>query len=114
MNRSLAPALVHALRTLVLDLASGRFSQLEAGGRLGRLTAVELRAEIERYGRTLAPLPEGSFDVDVYPVDGARSASWLDLPLWTEEEGRSDLTLSLVATKDGETYRVEMCDIHVL
>lgn len=35
-------------------------------------------------------------------------------PLWTREEGRSDLTLSVTAIKQGETYTVEVDDLHVL
>lgn len=40
---------------------------------------------------------------------------WVDVNLYTIEEGRSDLMLQLTVTDDpGEFYRVEMNDLHVL
>jgi hypothetical protein len=39
----------------------------------------------------------------------------VNLPLWTKEEGRSDLTLQMHFTEsDGALYAVEIDDLHVL
>jgi hypothetical protein len=107
--------LFDAIRDLVEDLARGRLREIEADGRAGRLSASELLSAIRDYGRTLVPLPdEASPLIDVYPNDRDSTKSSLDVPLWTVEEGRSDLTLSLVATKEADKYRLEISDLHVL
>lgn len=107
--------LLDAICDLVADLARGRLAEIEADGRAGRLSASELLSAIRDYGRTLVPLPDEAVHlIDVYLNDWDSTKSSLDVPLWTIEEGRSDLTLSLVATKDGDKYRVEISDLHVL
>lgn len=103
------------VRRLVEDLAAGRYAELAADGRAGRLTEAELRTAVARYGRTLVPLPaDGEALVDVYEQASPPDTVTLDVPLWTREEGRSDLTLSVTAIKQGETYTVEVDDLHVL
>jgi hypothetical protein len=103
------------VRRLIADLIAGRYADIAADGRAGRLSARELRTAVEEYGRTLVPLPDEGWDlVDTYPQDANPSVFALDVPLWTAEEGRSDLTLSLTATKHRETYSVEVDDLHVL
>ncbi len=52
--------------------------------------------------------------VDIYEQTSHPEELALDVPLWTKEEGRSDLTLALTAIKQGETYTVEVDDLHVL
>jgi hypothetical protein len=36
------------------------------------------------------------------------------MPLWTKEEGRSDLTLELTVTMGANDTQIELDDIHVL
>ncbi|WP_257446096.1 DUF7668 domain-containing protein [Archangium lipolyticum] len=107
--------LMAQVRRLIKDLAAGRYAEIAADGRAGRLSEAELRAAVEEYGRTLVPLPDDvDMIVDVYEQPSHPDAVTLDVPLWTQEEGRSDLTLSLTAIKQGETYTVEVDDLHVL
>ncbi|MDC0714509.1 hypothetical protein POL68_39035 [Stigmatella sp. ncwal1] len=107
--------LMGQVRRLIEDLAAGRYAEIAADGRAGRLTEAELRAAVEQYGRTLVPLPvHGEMLVDIYEHTSQQDAVTLDVPLWTREEGRSDLTLSVTAIKQGETYTVEVDDLHVL
>jgi hypothetical protein len=107
--------LMGQVRRLIEDLAAGRYAQLAADGRAGRLTETELRTAVEEYGRTLVPLPaDGEMIVDIYEQTSHPEELALDVPLWTKEEGRSDLTLALTAIKQGETYTVEVDDLHVL
>ncbi len=107
--------LMGQVRRLVEDLAAGRYAEIAADGRAGRLAEAELRTAVEAYGRTLVPLPaDGELTVDIYEQTSHPEAVALDVPLWTQEEGRSDLTLSLTAIKQGETYTVEVDDLHVL
>lgn len=107
-------ALQNEVEQLVSDLAAGRFDTIGADGRAGRLTAAELRRAVEEYGKALVPLPAEAWGlVELYPTsDGGRVA--LDVPLWTAEEGRSDLTLSLSAVRSGTRFQISIDDLHVL
>lgn len=111
----MSAALIAELRRLLVDLVSDNLAALVADGRIGRLTETEIRAAIAEYGRTLVVPPETALhSADEYPQNSAPNQSWIDVPLWTEEEGRSDLTLSLIATKRGGTYELRIQDLHVL
>ena len=108
-------SLLDALRSLVAELARGRFDELESDGRAGRLTASELSAAIRDYGRTLLPLPDEAISlIDAFPITHDPSRIDLDVPLWILEEGRSDLTLSVITRRVDDRYRLEISDIHVL
>lgn len=104
------------VRRLIEDLAAGRYGEIAADGRAGRLTEAELRTAVAQYGRTLVPLPaDGELLVAIYELTSQPDAVALDVPLWTREEGRSDLTLLVTAIKQGDnTYTVEVDDLHVL
>lgn len=103
------------IRELVSDLSSAKYDVLVSDGRAGRLSAQEISAAISEYGRTLVVLPDDAFDiVDFYAIDGTINEWAVDVPLWTKEEGRSDLTLSLSAKIDQDKVIVEIDDIHVL
>ena len=107
--------LVEEIRRLVLDLVAGRYAQIASDGRIGRLTEAELNTAVASYGRRLVPLPDEAWRlVDVFHQAGATESISLDVPLWTEEEGRSDLTLSLSARRRGDHYEIEIDDLHVL
>jgi|SRR5690242_7377736 hypothetical protein len=103
------------LRRLVSDLVERRYSQIASDGRIGRLTVDELERAVREYGRTLTELPdEGFADSDVIPLDADPSVCAVNIPLWTREEGRSDLTLSLTVRNVAGTVTVEIDDLHVL
>lgn len=103
------------IRRLVDDLVSKDYSKIQADGRIGRLTVDELERVISEYGRTLIGLPENALEtVDTYPMEGTAGLAAIDLPLWTVEEGRSDLTLSLTINEEIEEPTVSIDDLHVL
>jgi hypothetical protein len=82
-----------------------------------RLSAKELRSAVEDYGRELVPPAEGWWQtVDVTPVrDVERPEFHIAAPLWTREEGRSDLTLELrLLEARGGSYETQVLDLHVL
>jgi hypothetical protein len=111
----LEPDLLRVVRDLVADLAAGRFMKVVTDGRAGRLSAAELESAIREYGRTLVPLPDEALNrIDVFPRDLDLNRASLDVPLWTAEEGLSDLTLQLDAMRDGAMYRIEITTLHVL
>lgn len=98
---------------MVAALIAGRYDALEEGGRSGRLSARELRVAVETFGRTLTPIPEAGWAIaQVFAQqDGAFS---VDLPLWTAEEGRSDLTLCLTMRIGAAGPDIEIDDLRVL
>lgn len=105
----------NAVERLVDDIVAGRFQDLEADGRIGRLTADELRNAVAQYGRTITPLPRECWSLADEFADEARPDELsLDIPLWTVEEGRSDLTLSVSCRRDRTGIFVAIDDLHVL
>jgi hypothetical protein len=82
-----------------------------------RLTAEKVREAVTEYGRRPVMPPAPIEELwDVVAVRGSHPQSWsVNLPLWTEEEGRSDLTLAMQFTdSEAEFYSVEIDDLHVL
>jgi hypothetical protein len=110
-------ALETAVRFIVDLLVRGEYETVERLTRRRRLGAYELRSAISTYGRTLVPPGPGWWDaVRVTPIEQSPSKSFhVAAPLWTQEEGRSDLTVELRLTESGrELYDAEVLDLHVL
>jgi hypothetical protein len=96
-------------------LARGDFDALEADGRAGRVGADGLRQAVAEYGRTLIELPDAAYELaDAGPVSTEPGQWWVVVPMWTAEEGRSDLSLELSAIPSGDGHRFEIDDLHVL
>lgn len=109
--------LITLVRTVVDLLVRGEFQSLAAMTRERRLTAEQMKAAVESYGRRLAPPPDDAWDlIDAVRVRGPRHATYdVEFPLWTEEEGRSDLSLSLtIKWFTPGLFEAEIDDIHVL
>ena len=108
LNREKAEATV---RHVVGLLAAGDYDalgQLSAGGP----SADELRQSVEDYGGAVLPEPFEMSEPD--PLNDGLGW-WTDVNLHTAEEGRSDLTLSLMLLQSaGPHYRVQISDLHVL
>ena len=103
-------------RRLVTMLAAHDFAGLESWSKGVRLTQSEMEAAIREYGRTLVVPPDRTIpELDVVKVTKADPERWsVDIPLWTTEEGRSDLTLEVTMIGSGrELMDVEIDDIHV-
>ena len=100
---------------LVEALVRGDFDSLEADGRAGRVGVDGLRRSITEYGRTLVVLPDEAFDlVEAGMVTARPGEWWIVVPMWTDEEGQSDLSLELVAIPTDDGHRLEVTDLHVL
>jgi hypothetical protein len=95
----LRPALVE----VVERLAAGDYAAIDSEGDVGTW--------VRTYPATLIALPEQAWDeADAVPIE---TGGWsVVLPLWTAEEGRSDL--SLTATVYEAPVRVVGVDVHVL
>jgi len=106
---------IDPIRALVETLVKGQFDQLERDGRSGRLSSHELKEALQAYGRTIITLPDEAFHLaEVYPVKGQHATWAVDVPLWTAEEGRSDLTLSLTVSDRQDGVQLEIDDLHTL
>jgi hypothetical protein len=82
-----------------------------------RLSPQELDTAVRDYGRTIIPLPTEAYSLlNVLEVTHVTPQRWsVVVPLWTKEEGRSDLSLEItIEDVAGEDYAVEIDDLHVL
>lgn len=107
--------IVPALQEVAHELVRGNFAHLEADGRSGRSTARDLQRVLHEYGCTLVDLPDAAFDIaDAIRLETSTEMWRVDLPLWTREEGRSDLTLSLTVAVSSEGISTEIDDLRVM
>ena len=105
------------VKTVSDYLAQGAYEELERLSNGVRLTAREIQTAVESYGRKIVPLPDEAYgDLDVVEVDGVEPKQWsVNVPVFTVEEGMSDLTLELtVIDSYSDSYKVEVDDLHVL
>lgn len=111
---NIEPHLQQHIRELVNALVAADYAKITAEGWLGRLCQDDLQTRLHEYGATLVAPPATFTDsVECYPYkDG--SGLKLDVPLWTAEEGLSDLTLSLEVLFQGDAALLHMHDLHVL
>ncbi len=62
-----------------------------------------------------APQPGWEQLIDPIPIQGRDDLYFFDVPLWTLEEGRSDLSLECYVTlRQGQWVAFEVCDIHIM
>lgn len=113
--------LVVPVRTAVattVNLLVDRSYQTLASMTRGRwLTAQQLQEGVDEYGRMLVRVPESDLDdLDVVQMAGSEPATFhVVVPLWTDEEGRSDLALELRLVENfPDALSVEVTDLHVL
>jgi hypothetical protein len=98
------------IKGIVFDISTRNYNKVENE----RVSAEDIKRVIEEYGSCIIPLPDNAFDfLESYYIEVEKR--WdIYLPLWTEEEGRSDLTLSLSCyIREFDTY-IEIDDLHVL
>lgn len=104
------------VRQVIEHLVMAKFTELETLTRGQRLSAQEMAKVISDYGRKLVLPPDDAFELmDKIKVRNIRSKQWsVTMPLWTREEGRSDLSIEITLIADAEDLRIELNDIHVL
>lgn len=102
-----------AITALVHLISQGDYEAIAANGQAGRMGAEGIKCAVETYPYTVIPLPSEAFELaEVYRIDETRLDIYL--PLWTPEEGRSDLTLCLSCYTIGSNTQVEVNDLRVL
>lgn len=105
----------HIVTQLVDRLVRGEYSQVLLSAPSSRMSARELEAAVVEYGRRLVSPPHYEL-VNVLRVASAERPTWsLVVPLFTEEEGRSDLSLELtVSESEKGCYEISVDDLHAL
>jgi hypothetical protein len=118
MPKNMNAAKFNSTVKLVSDLlAKKQYDELVKLSNGVRLTPVEIEKAVKDYGREIIPLPqEGFSQIDVIEVEGTNPRKWsVNVPVFTMEEGMSDLTLELTLIESWRShYRVEVDDLHVL
>jgi len=106
----------HAVGQTIELLVTGKYADLERLTHGTRLTANEMAKAVADYGKQLTLPPQDGFKLmNMVEVKNAQPKRWsVTMPLWTKEEGRSDLTLELTAIKRDNKVSIELDDIHVL
>lgn len=105
------------VRTVVDLLVRREYEAVERMTHGDGMSAREIEAAISEYGRILVrPDPAEWWPlVEITPVTVERGKLHVAAPLWTAEEGRSDLTLELWLNEFApELYRAALFRIHVL
>ena len=101
---------------VLTDLGSGRIGDVFGHAVPGGMSEEYFREVLRDYDVTLVVPPAGvDLDMWLYPVSTATMPTWaIDVPVWTREEGRSDLTLKLrIEVVQGRT-RVMVESLRVL
>lgn len=102
---------------LIARLAAGKYEELIHFAPQSRVSAQEIESAVKQYGRHLIPMPSSAHKlIDYVAIHNAVPPKWsIVVPLFTEEEGRSDLTLELsMAEVNPDKYELQIDDIHVL
>lgn len=102
---------------LVALMSAGDFDEVLRRAPDSRVNAAQLRKAVNDYGRILVPLPAEGYElIDYVEVLGSSPLQWsVVVPLFTQEEGRSDLSLEMsIFGQANGGYNVEVDDIHVL
>lgn len=107
--------LVYLVRELVVKLARGEFNEVVAECSASRLSADDLREVIADYGkRFIAPPVDGYHGFDALLLSKPSSQTWsVRAPLWSQEEGRSDLELRLTIKQFDNQWNIELDDLLV-
>ena len=112
-------AIETTVRTAVDLLVRGEFQALECLDQSDRVSAAKAQAAVLDYGRELAPPDNVWWDsVSITQVNDQPTRTFhVAAPLWTTEEGRSDLTLEMRLVElrpPTGVYELHIEDLHVL
>lgn len=105
-----------AIREVIALLVAQRYKDLERFTRGTPLAGEDIARAIQAYGKTVVPCPEPIEDLfDMAQVTDTARPTWsVVVPLYTQEEGRSDLSLELTVVELGRNeFQVTLEDVHV-
>jgi len=96
-------------------LVNKQYSEIERITSGIRLPAKEIEAAIRDYGLLLIIPPLSEYNnLDIIAIKSPTPSWSVRMNLWTQDEGKSDLTIELTIKEKGSTFSVELDDIHVL
>ncbi|HKO24442.1 MAG TPA: hypothetical protein VJY65_06830 [Chloroflexota bacterium] len=112
----MAETIRSAVHTIMRLLAKRDYAGVEGltGGR--SLSARDLEGAVREYGGTITLPPPAAYEelLDVVEMEGTLKRAWsVRMPVWTAEEGRSDLALDLTVTQAEGRLVVEVDGLHV-
>ena len=113
----LASQIRTAVSMVVNLLVRGEYEALESMTRGRMLSADLLRRAVEDYGHRLVTPPDSAWEqLDVVEARDIEPTTFLiDFPLWTEDEGMSDLFLQLrLVEAYPSAFETEITGLHVL
>lgn len=117
METEIAKKIQLTTKHVVQLLIERKYDELESLSKGIRLKAEEIEVAIREYGRHLTIPSESQYsNLDVIEILGSNPRAWsVRFDLWTEEEGRSDLSLELTLIEvPGPMLQVEVDNLHVL
>lgn len=112
---TIAPTVQSVTAEIMELLASGQYDALVRKCATSRLSPGDLRGTIQSYGRRVVVPPQSAYRLlDAIQVRKASVPTWsVRMPLWTVEEGRSDLTIELTIAIADSKATVELDDLRV-
>jgi hypothetical protein len=113
----LASQIRTAVSIAVNLLVRGEYDTLASMTRGRWLSAAQLRHAVSNYPHQLVTPPSSAYEqLDVVQADEIEPPTFLvDFPLWTEDEGTSDLTMQLrLVEAYPSAFETEITDLHVL
>ena len=105
-----------AVREIMVLLAGQRYKEMERFTQGTQITAEDIARAIQEYGHTLVPCPEPIENlIDIVEVTDTARPTWsVVVPLYTQEEGRSDLSVELTVVEVGQNrFQVTLENIRV-
>jgi hypothetical protein len=112
----LSETILTAMRNIVILISDGEYGRAIAMCSASRLSEKDIEIVIKNYRRKFVR-PPADFDeyVDVVALVERSLHAWsIRVPLWTLEEGHSDLTLELTVTDASAGVAIELDDLRVL
>lgn len=110
------PPVRQALQRITGPLVRGDYAEVERRAAASRVPADDLARVIREYGRTLVMPPNDTYDwCDVVQVARPGPPTWsVWCPLWTREDGRSDVTLQATVAESAANFAdIEIDDLRV-
>ena len=109
--------IISTTKQLITWLVNKDYKTLENFSNGIRLTADQLQEAVAEYGHTLIMPPDETFnDLDVIEVSNLIPRQWsARFDLWTDDEGRSDLSLEYTLIDNyKDMLAFELDNLHVL
>lgn len=117
MDPTLRKKLIKTVERLVDLLVEKEYSEIATLTKNQRLTEAQISEAIIEYGRTLVSPPYSFHErINIVPIINSAPTRWsVDFPLWTLEEGESDLSVELTCIdNENDIFEIEMDNIHTL